>query len=474
MRVLLSALAGAVALLAGGCPDETASRSFDAAPEVAANDAPQPDLVPDLPLQDIAPDQSSVDLGADDAREDLPLDAPADVPDPSDAGAEDGSPDVPPGPQEVTSALEWLGNPTAELYSGALSYARNPWDMLGFDGRLFIGSGNSSNEGPASNAGPVPVIAWDPWLEAFVEEYTVEDEQIDELVVLEGSLVIPGHDPLESWVAGNFYRRLAQDSWEKVRTIPAAIHNYSMTEHGNRIFAGLGTAVGSVVVASQDGGESWMSYVSHGYRTHAFLKVGDQLFAANTANVLTPEWDLVSEYAGFEAGFAERADLDVPTMLPDVWIDDPLEVRLARPVSFQGVALYIGARIHNDHQYLPLGLFAASSLTAGAVSVKLVELDPAGGLPWDLWLHDGRAWALVNRRIGDEWRVSIHAAEAPDAWSERVWMTLPTMARSAAFLEGDLYLGLGSEIEDPDYWDPSEILSETGDILRLPGIWLDG
>ena len=63
---------------------------------------------------------------------------------------------------DVTSQLEFLGNPGASYYPADVRwrYARNPWDLQVFDGKVYIGSVNSSNVGPAANAGsavgPIP------------------------------------------------------------------------------------------------------------------------------------------------------------------------------------------------------------------------------------------------------------------------------------------------------------------------------
>ena len=64
---------------------------------------------------------------------------------------------------DVTQHIEVLGNPYLEKYPDKRqTYARNIWDMCAFKNELLIGGGNSSNIGPARNAGPVPVIAYSP------------------------------------------------------------------------------------------------------------------------------------------------------------------------------------------------------------------------------------------------------------------------------------------------------------------------
>ncbi|MFM7528733.1 MAG: hypothetical protein ACKO63_09650 [Nodosilinea sp.] len=45
-----------------------------------------------------------------------------------------------------------LGYPAAQRYPDCgASFARNPWDLIAWRDRLYIGLGDSSNEGPSSN-----------------------------------------------------------------------------------------------------------------------------------------------------------------------------------------------------------------------------------------------------------------------------------------------------------------------------------
>src|SRR5690606_5130740 len=126
------------------------------------------------------------------------------------------------------------------------------------------GSGNSNNDPPAKNAGPVEVYAYDPAAGRFVSEGQLQDEQIDVFRVIDGALVIPGHDPKDAiqngempWFKGNFYRRRPGGGWDTVRSIPLGVHNYDMIAFGGRIYAALGTPNQAVVMASADGGRNW-------------------------------------------------------------------------------------------------------------------------------------------------------------------------------------------------------------------------
>ena len=87
-----------------------------------------------------------------------------------------------------------LGVPCADK----VWYARNIWDMTFYDDRLFVGCGNSSNRGPAPNAGPINVWTYRE-SSGWHSEFTVDEEHIDRFDILDNVLTIPGHDSRDSW-----------------------------------------------------------------------------------------------------------------------------------------------------------------------------------------------------------------------------------------------------------------------------------
>lgn len=54
---------------------------------------------------------------------------------------------------DVSSSITVLGSPFKKA-----AYARNVWDMQLFGGKIYLGHGNSSNNAPSPNAGPVQSI----------------------------------------------------------------------------------------------------------------------------------------------------------------------------------------------------------------------------------------------------------------------------------------------------------------------------
>ncbi|MDP6702364.1 MAG: hypothetical protein QGH25_22100, partial [Candidatus Latescibacteria bacterium] len=157
---------------------------------------------------------------------------------------------------------KWLGHDRLgppPVVANAAHYPRNVWDMQLWQGKIYLGHGNSSNREPALNAGPVPVVYYDPADGRFAAEFVVDEEQIDRFRLIDGLLYIPGHDPRESWDWGNFYRR-DPEGWKKMRTLPRVIHTYDLLAFRDTLFAANGTTQGGAVARSADGGQTWTSF----------------------------------------------------------------------------------------------------------------------------------------------------------------------------------------------------------------------
>ena len=246
-----------------------------------------------------------------------------------------------------TVHAEFVGNPLLSRYPrGEAVYARNVWDLQIFDGRLYIGAGNSNNRGPAPNAGPVPIIAYDPQRNVFQREYLVDDEQIDQYYVFDGELYLPGHDPRESWELGNLYRLAVGGKWQKLRTIPHAIHTYALALHKGALYAGLGSSTEqgkpiSSVAVSTDGGHHWHWSPLSGRRIHAFLQVAGMLYATDVYPRQPRKRTATYEIHGLQT-IVPRDDLDRTALFPST----PLQqraTRLAKPVTLGNSTVYIGA-----------------------------------------------------------------------------------------------------------------------------------
>lgn len=382
--------------------------------------------------------------------------------------------------RDVTSRLERLGCPYQDSFrDGERLYARNTWDMQSFQGSLFIGAGNSSNIGPAPNAGPVPIIRFDPATQAFAREGQVDDEQIDVFQIHDGTLNIPGHDPRQNWDWGNFYRRGENGVWKKYRTIPGGLHTYGLAWDQGRLLGAIGIRGGAAVALSEDQGDSWTVVAIGRSRAYGFLTVGNTLYATKQFPA-SAEWHrLPAEKRKQHAAvyefiapnrFEARDDISLETLFPGVALPFALPAKVARPLAIGEKAIYLGAHPHNDHQLLPFGLFVASSLARGRPRVEQVLL-PAGETPWDLLRHEGYLYVLTGKRDGGAMRVKVLRAPVQDLANLRevLHFNAATFARSFEILGNDFYFGLGCEVENPKQWRQEELSPETGQILRVKG-----
>ncbi len=390
---------------------------------------------------------------------------------------------------DVTENVENLGNPFSRIHGsggqalwrglirmgrprGEGIYARNIWDMHVFEGRLYLGAGSARNSAPARNAGPVPIVCYDPARKRFLKEGTVDDEQIDAYYTHKGRLYIPGCDPIQDWRWGNFYCRQGNGRWKKHRNVPGVLHMFAMAWHEGRVFGALGTRNGAAVSISSDEGQTWTVVPTGGGRVYGFLTVGGRLYAVKT--VPTPgvmqklREDVratvfcVSEFQAPDR-FVPRRDITAETLFPGFDLTSNGWMRVLRAQALGDKALYIGA-----HDSLPPGLFLASSLEKGHPRVRRIAL-PDGNRPVDWVVYDNHVYVLTKAEAADGAEVRVFRFQEEDlsARQEVLHFRAPTFARSFEILNGDFYFGLGCQVDNSRKWDRKPLPPATGDILRV-------
>lgn len=351
-------------------------------------------------------------------------------------------------------------------------YARNIWDMILFDGQLFIGCGDSTG-----NAGPVDVWAYSQEA-GWRSEFVVDEEQIDKFLVLNGVLTIPGDDPLESWDYGNYYQRI-NGMWVKTRNIPGGVHVYDIIEWENRWIAGIGINPPSnyPIAISVDHGASWsVEVVPQGatagnfdydcslwitmsaFRVYEFFTIGDNLYA-NTLPMYS---------FGCDDGEPARQNLGTLTRWAgDGFVVDDLDLfpglsaadRIVRPVSYREMTTYIAAQtIDNPNKWQPLALMSVDN----NLQPRPISLSNCAR-PQDIDVLNGKLYVLCNEHTGSDWYISVQATCDMLAWEEAVNLTTPTFARSFAISSESVYVGLGGDIDAPVHAQTA-----VGQVLTIP------
>ena len=382
--------------------------------------------------------------------------------------------------KDVSELLQVLGNPTQKRWpSGEWVYARNPWSLKAFEGKIYVGSGNSNNPAPAANAGPVDLWALDAATGTFPEkpEFEVPDEQVDLFRVLSDGLWIPGHDSKVTarndgrvkgegkrerimrflktlvtfpadWAAGNVHHKIGS-LWMTMNNIPNAIHVYDVIDFEGALFAAIATVAGGMVSRSNDRGHTWETMLTKAFpysRTRTFFVLDDdtgpRLYAATNGGRIY-RYDGKSDFAEMNVRFFPG-------------ITDLQELFAVRPIEFRKQVVYIAGRTLIDHDWTPVGLFAA----AQPDSARALPL-PGGALARDLLVDHDVLYALASSQpSASSTRVQVFATRDLESFSEICLFDAGTFARSFEMLDGDLYFGLGC--------DPERLRPETGRILKVP------
>ena len=394
---------------------------------------------------------------------------------------------------QLVPALEVLGNPAASRYPDcAMSFARNPWDLTVYDKRLFIGLGDSSNDGPSANAGPVPVLTFEPEGTQFTHEAMLDEEQIDRFYSFGAELLIPGDDPRESWHWGNLYQRSPSGNWQKFRNLPRTIHTHALALHQGQLFAGVSVTdavpagvgserYGSAVAISPDQGHSWQLLTLGGWRIFDFLQVQGRLYATDVfPGPGMQRWLDTEQRQTYHAGvyeyaadgqFQRRLDLNAEVLFPQAPLVGRRLAFVQHAAAWKQGSVYIGAFA------APVGVTAvryaywARNLDPYQVDVQPLAM-PAGAIAWDLMVEKNEMLLLLATPLPEgRWRNSVQASPDGTTWHELLHFEAPTFARAFVRWGDDLYFGLG--ISSPPRTGECTLAQQvSGSLLRARGVLL--
>ncbi len=270
---------------------------------------------------------------------------------------------------------EVIGRPYENSF-GSNEDAKNAWDMIVYDGRLFLGSGDYGR-----NSG-CKIACYDLESQAWTLQ-KVPDEEVNDFCIIDGKLVTPGIDPQADWSMGNYYV-YEDEEWNTVRTIPGGIHNFCMIEHDGLIFAGLGVLEGQTPVAvSSDGGktfrqvpfykdgEAWKVAYSNNDRVYNMFVLNGRVYAvAALENLVFCYEDGCFVYtAKWENKIVSASSIVMPR------------------------ALFYEAVTFHDRLYLATGyLFTATDVE----NPTFVSIE--GTHVWDLYVDNDMLYILTSRK----------------------------------------------------------------------------
>ncbi len=344
-----------------------------------------------------------------------------------------------------------VGSPLRKRYpdNGGQVYSRNVWDMIVYQDRIYIGSGDFW-----ANTGPVEIYSFKPGEKDFTLEYTAPDEMVSKFYIFDDRLVVPGNDPRESWDFGNLYIK-ERGEWRKVRTIPRGLHCFDMTCIQGTLLAQVGTDRTPTVLMSGNWGKTWTP-VLHDALPECLFVLGGKARGIN--------WDAglcTLEDGVFHSEQIVPRSSKLAERIPMYLYFNRL-YRLGDPHVFHEHVVGTGGSTFSiSHGPCPLCV-----LPAGESEVAVAEAFK-DEIVLDLCVQGDTLYALCVRPKGGKYENSIYSTADLRQFRCAVSFTTDTMARSFVPVGGEFYVGLGCERPEENGPPPS---TSTGDILRvIPG-----
>lgn len=133
--------------------------------------------------------------------------------------------------------------------------ARVPWDLVVEDGKLYVGTGDYTN-----NSGPTSIWCYDETTKEWTSSAVLRQEAIARFVRLNGQVVALGTDPMGD-VAADCYL-LKDGAWQISSSISGALHVFDAEMHDGSIYYGIGCENGTSAVVKQDAATGDLSDVA--------------------------------------------------------------------------------------------------------------------------------------------------------------------------------------------------------------------
>ncbi|MCX6051263.1 MAG: hypothetical protein NTZ60_02010 [Campylobacterales bacterium] len=376
---------------------------------------------------------------------------------------------------DATTKIKLLGEPYKLVYETKKNlYAKNIWDMAIFENKIYFGAGNSSNEGPTQNAGPVPLISYNPTTNEFKTEAIIQDEQIDVIKIFNNKMYIPGHDARENWDFANFYIKESNQSVKKYRNIKDGLHVYDVAFRDNKIFLALGVRNGAAVAISTDNAQNWEIQKLNHYRVNSFLEVGNRLFAikhfpssSDLQKMSQSNKNFFFSVAEYENNreFVPNYKLNAQDFFPKTTDLKDKSRKIVRSAKMNDKTIYIGAYAHNDHQFEPFGVYYISSAGKN-LDVKKIALSNQYKV-WDILKKENTLYLLAYDESKKEVKVFFTKNGDFESFKEYFSFKSETFARSFELFEDKFYFSLGGEFKDSKNFSYDEISEDIGKVLQF-------
>ncbi len=322
-----------------------------------------------------------------------------------------------------------IGCPAGTVYSA--ERARCAWDMTIFDNRLYVGSGDYDR-----NVGSVAVLscALDD-IGNWQQEESLPDEEINRFLLLDGTLTIPGTDPVGEPDTGTYYQ-LVDSEWVTKSGILDGQHNFDLIRYDGMLFAGIGADRGKTSVICSKDGEHFerLPMVKDGnpistadgecIRTHDFFLQNDTLYATLWYENLVTDKLTFDLYRYENGAFVFHSDWLSQIGAKELW-----NVPVGAKVNFA------------DKVFFTTGyLFSTSDMSELTPIVF-----PKEAVVYDLLVDDNTLYVLTATETEEGYQTVIYqnTTGEPDEFRELIYFDYELPPMSFACTAEHFYIGTG-------------------------------
>ena len=378
-----------------------------------------------------------------------------------------------------------LGNPM--VTDGQRGRALNVWDLQVFEGKVYVGGGDTS-----TNKGPMNVWAYNPASQLFIKETTIPEEAILRFKLIDDQLYIPAADPRNA-DSSKFYRKAIADDWQQfgdrqhklahVRDLIKVDQSLLLVGNSRPPTQGKKATPGAVV--TNDQGASFNPVIVNNLPDTGEVRfIGfDWFFTVfNYQNKIYALNSLLRD-AGNYPGFIAVYDSDIQELSLDFSLTNNEFIpqqnidfengkhgvntiyQIWQPIEYQGDLIYTARSFSNTISlqaarklyFNSLGLYLKSDIGKSPKEVRL----PHQAIGEDLLLIEDELYVLANKKNAPEkFTIYVFKTSQPQnqqAWEQIVSFESTNKARSFEYLDRTFYFGLGQ--------DAGEAIANSGDIL---------
>ena len=347
-------------------------------------------------------------------------------------------------------------------------FARNPWDMMTFDGKVYICCGDYHN-----NSGDTPIFYYDPETDSFEYPDIVYTELASRFYVFDDKLYTTAFDPV-AWGLGEFYVKSDDsDEFDYFEALPSNIHCFDMADFDDKFFF-----CGSV---DNYENHSMIQYIEKSdmpvedfkktkdiylykngkkldakdcYRVYEMFVYNDTLYAWHNDGYIG---EMEEEFTGLYVYNKDDCRFD---FVGDELTIDPVVSASVNKIDFRDIQQKLV--FNSKLVFVSNGLFYTDDLKNYTECNLGKEYD--GYIVRDALEIDGQLYLLASQQQNDgTYRTSVFVTEDLENFGEVLYFESESYMISFEYIDKTFVFGEGGMCSNPEFWGEDETVPPTSE-----------